>query len=305
MRRPQFMIASLALVLCLLVSAGKAMAGDNKTILVSLEFTEVLSKALVQHTDIRVKRIIPPVYPPAGHQSYLKKHWDRFAPLAHNADAVIYASTFWTEDPLYANARRANIRIVPVDISRPLDNHHAGIPVTERVKESGSFHYIWTSPGNCARMSDILAADLSQLFPESSAAIQKNLVELKRALFKIRTKYEIALGKLDAFEAIGFTTDFVYLTDEFGIDMVKLLLTPEHKITDKQLADLQDTITSLGVHTVLAKWQPKESIVEAVQAAGAEVVVLSHFKARELPPAEQLVDYYQHNLDLLLKSLSQ
>ncbi len=283
-----------------------ARAANEKSILVSHDFTEVLTQALTKDTDIEVVRVIPPNYSPDVHTSYLKKHWQQFSGQVRAADSAIYASAFWPEDPLYPAARKANIRIVPIDLARPLDNSRAGIPVTTFPGSSESYHFLWNSPGSCGRMSDILASDLTRLYPKQAQTITKNLDTLKRELFKIRTSYEVAFGELEAFEAIALTTDYIYLTDEFGINMVDFLLKPEHRWIDKDLTHLSQTIQNNDIAAVICKWQPGKDISQKIITAGAKIVVLQPFKRQDsIAAAGQIVNYYKKNLSLLLAGLQE
>ena len=294
------------LLLVLLLSASPATSNqpDEKNILVSHDFIEVLAKTLTKDTDINIVRAIPANYSPDVQTSYLKKQWSQFSKLAKGSDAVLFASAFWAGDPLYPYGRRANIRIVPIDITRPLDNSRAGIPITAFPTSSKQLHFVWNSPGNGARMSDILASELNKLYPESSETVTKNLDKFKRELFKLRTRYEIAFGELEALEAIAFTTDYLYLTDEFGINMVEFFLTPEHKWTDNDLNQLEQTIKSSGIKSVIGKWQPNTKIEEVITAANAAVTILKPFKIQDSTDSEeQLVSFYDSNLSTLLEAL--
>lgn len=286
--------------------ANKEIKKQEKRILVSLDFSEVLAQTLTQDTQIEVIRAIPENYAPDVHTNYLKKHWAEFALLAQNSDAILTASGAWPQDPLYPWGRRANIRIVPIDFSTPLDGSRAGIPLLDTAKnEGGHMGHIWNSPGNCARMADITATDLAQLFPEEAKTINNNLDRLKQELFKLRTEFELTFGQLEAFEVIGLTTDFNYLTDEFGVTVVKSVLLPEHKWTEKDIALLADEITSYEVRCVIAKWQPRKDIANAITASGAHIVVPKRFQKRTgALPAKQLIEFYRNNLTLLFQGLS-
>lgn len=296
----------LLILIPLLLSVNPALCQDNsdKVILVSHDFTEIVTSALVESTSIKVRRAIPENYSPEIHKNYLKKQWLKFAELSEKADSAVFVSAFWREDPLYAYSRRANIRIVPIDMAKPLDNSRAGIPVTELSGSSNELHYLWNSPGNCARMSDILASDLIKLYPLEAERITDNLDNLKRDLFKLRTLYEIAFGELEAFEAISFTTDFIYLTDEFGINMVNILLKPEHKWVEKDYQLLKKQIEDNDIRCIITKWEPKDEIKQVIKSTGANYLVLHHFKKKtDTPPAQQLINFYKDNLSGLLAIL--
>ncbi|PID76902.1 MAG: hypothetical protein CSB24_04185 [Deltaproteobacteria bacterium] len=282
-----------------------AFAETGKSVLVSQDFTEILTKSLTEGTGIKVVRAVPANYSLGSQTSYIKKHWQNFANLCLQARAVISITGVWPEDPLYPRARRANIEIIPVDITSPLDQGRAGLPLLDNPQTGKILPFVWYSPGHAARMADIAAADLARIFPANAENIYANRDQLKRELFKLRTKYELAFGSLDYFEAVSLTADFYYLTNEFGIGMVKFFLKPEHKWQKDDLQQLQDAITSSGVKCVIAKWEPAAKIKTAIQEAGAKVVILKNFKMMpDADPAAQLLNFYKENLAALLADLS-
>lgn len=297
--------ASLFVIFCLAFLPGSADASGKGNIIVSQDYTEALAKSLTANTSIAVTRVVPEGYSPETHASYMKKHWQNFADQCREADAAITVAGSWPADPLYPFARRANIRIVAIDSTRPLDQSRAGIPLLAIPGTSQPLRYAWYSPGNAARMADITAADLEQLFPKEALVIAKNRDSLKQELFKLRTRYEMAFSRLEAFELLSLTADFSYLTDDLGLNIVEFFLTPEPRWSEKELQQFSRTMASTGVKTILAKWQPREAIQQAIDLAGARLVLLEPFKPDQgLAPQEQLLAYYKKNLDRLLEGLS-
>ncbi len=301
-------VLQLFLVLSLSVwSATPASAGQpGDRILVSQDFTEALARSLTAGTAVEVIRVIPDNYSPDSHTTYLKKHFKTFTPVAQGATAVLTMSSSWPEDPLYPYARRANIRIVPIRIDSPMDNSRAGVPLLMLPENSRrQLRTIWYSPGNAARMIDIAASDLAQLFAGDADTINRNKDILKERLFKLRTDYEMAFSGLDAFEVVALTPDFSYLTDEFGIHVQKYFLKPEHRWQEEDVTELSETLRAFDIGCVLAKWAPQKEIAEQIETAGAKIVVPEqfHFSAGD-KPTEQLVNFYTINLNLLLQGLN-
>ncbi len=297
-------VLTLFCIITLFHSASLANTNEH-TVLVSQDFTEILTKSLTAGSSIKTVRVIPASYSTDTHTNYMKKHWQAFSEQCVNADAVITTSGSWPEDPLYPWARRANIRIVPIDITTPLDHSRAGLPLLDAPDSNKQLRFVWYSPGNAARMVDIAATDLAALFPDQAKIIASNRDSLKRKLFRLRTKYEITFSQLDAFEAIGLTAEFSSLTDEFGISMVKFFLKPEYQWQEQDVQQLTNAITSSGVRCVIAKWQPDPKIAEAIQKAGACVVVPEQLKIHDsTAPEVQLLTFYETNLARLVDGLT-
>ncbi|PIE64403.1 MAG: hypothetical protein CSA26_08585 [Desulfobacterales bacterium] len=296
---------SILLIVFLVLPAAFCEAKDGSAVLVAQDFTEILARSLTRNTPIDVVRAVPGGYSPDTHASYMKKHWKVFSELSRKADAVLVMEGAWPEDPLYPLARRANIKIVPIDIATPLDHGRAGVPLLEVPGTGEQLRHVWYSPANTARMLDITAADLARLFPDYAGAIEKNRDDLKRELFRLRTRYETAFSELDAYEVISLTSDFYYLTDEFGISVIEFFLKPEHRWDEVDLQEFAEVLSSSHVKCVVAKWLPGENIQKIITAAGARTVVLKPFKlVAELEPSRQLVEFYQKNLGLLFDGLS-
>ncbi len=300
-----YKILLIVLVVTFFSQISFAQKETKNSVLVSQDFTEALAKSLTAGTNIEIIRAVPSSYSPGTHTSYMKKHWKTFSQYCEKATAVLTLTSSWPEDPLYPFARRANIRIVPVDASAPLDNTRAGVPLLEIPGDETQLPYVWNSPGNTARMADIAAADLSRLFQSEADTIAGNRDKLKQMLFKLRAKYEEALMELESFEVICLTSDFYYLTDEFGVSVARFFLKPEHRWDDTDIQQLVKTISETGVTCVLAKWSPKKQIQEEIKKAGAKIIVPKTFTLHDTPVAsEQLISFYKTNLDLLVAGLT-
>ena len=299
-------LLAVGILFCSSIASQSEPSKNISTVLVSLDFTEALAKVLTADTSITVIRAIPADQSPETHTHYIKRNYHSFAAKAQNADAVLSILGAWPEDPLYPWARRANIRVIPIDIIQPMDRSRAGVPLLSNPSgEKGGLMHVWNSPGNCARMADIAAFDLTQLFPHEEATIIENLAEFKQELFRLRTQYEMKFGMLDTFEVVALTTDYLYLTDEFGIGVVDFFLKPELRWQQDDIRALAEKVISNNVEAVLCKWQPKDEIAAALMKNGTRIIIPQPFKLRgDTPAAAQLLNFYEYNLEALLNGLS-
>ena len=297
---------TVGILFCSSIASQSEPSKNVSTVLVSLDFTEALAKVLTADTTITVTRAIPDDHSPETHAHYIKRNYHSFAAKAQNADAVLSILGAWPEDPLYPWARRANIRVVPIDIIQPMDQSRAGVPLLDDPsgKRDGLLQ-VWTSPGNCARMADIAAFDLTQLFPNEEVTILNNLGDFKQELFRLRTQYEMKFGMLDTFEVVALTTDYLHLTDEFGIGVVEFFLKPELRWQQADIRALENAVVANNVAAVLCKWQPKDEIAAALMKNGTRIIIPQPFKLRgDTPAASQLLSFYAFNLEALLNGLS-
>lgn len=283
---------------------GAARAAQPMTVLASLEATTALGRVLTQNTAVRVVNAVPAQYGMSGQTSYFKRHGEAFFKLAEGADAVLTVGAAWPEDPLFMWARRANIRVVNVDASKPLDGYGAGVPLVEVAGQGCP--YVWRSPANLTRMAAIAADDLCRLAPGDASIIRENLKELQGTLFRLRARFEGALLDAAFTGLAALTAGYASLTDEFGLDVRFYLLTPEHALTEADLSGFSARLAGEGVRAVVCPWEPKERVRRAISAGGAVSVVLEPFKpAPGKHPLESLADWYGSNLSRLVAALNQ
>ncbi len=299
-------VMAILLFFCCVAPASSADAFEKTDILVSLDFTEALVKVLTADTACTVTRAVPAKYSSAVHEHYLKKHPAEFQAKAARAAGVVAVSGAWPSDPLYPWARRANIRIVNIDAVHPLDRSRAGLPLlNSAAPQYDTPPAVWNSPGNAARMADIVAADLGRLAPAENEQIRTNLDAFKRDLFTLRSRYESAFSRLDAFEVAALTEQYIYLTDEFGISVVQTFLKPEIRRQTTDLESFSEALRAYDVKGVVCSWEPDAAIARRIREHGAKSIILQPFTLQSDAPADaQLLRFYEQNLDALLKGLS-
>ncbi|QJB56955.1 zinc ABC transporter substrate-binding protein [Pseudodesulfovibrio sp. zrk46] len=295
---------ALFLVLVLAFAVSSAHATDRKvTVLTSLEVTQAVGEILAKGTSIKVLNVIPKGYSMRGQDAYLKKHQKALFKTAASADAVLTVASAWPADPLYKWARRGNIRIVNIDVAKPLDEYGAGVPLVEVDGKSSPF--VWRSPANFTRMASIVSDDLCRLSSPDAEVIKANLKALQTALFKLRSKYEAAFVDLEFVDLAAFTSGYTYIADEFGLDILFYELAPESKWSDADVERIAAQIKREKVKGVLCAWEPDALGTEAIRKGGAIPVVMERFNPDEkADPLEALVGWYEGNLSRLVTALN-
>lgn len=256
------------------------------TVLTGNQATFSLTSALVANTPLEVANV-----PADGREmslltDYIGRRTDRFAPVFEEATAVVSLTNALPGDPLYRFARDANIRIVDIDAAIPWSLTMPGVALTETPvsnvtwgsdsdePDTATAPYFWLSVSNAIRMADIIAHDLSEIFPDSAASIAANLDALKRSLLSLRGDYQNRLIDISDDTVFALTGDFVYLTNDMGLFVDGYFIKQDIRWTEADLAALTRHLTDRGVRVVIHKWQPSEAIQAAIAAAGAELVVL-------------------------------
>jgi len=278
-------LAGAAAVLTIPLAAARA-AGAGPTVLTGTQATYSLAVALTAGTPIVVQNV-----PADGRQlsllkDYIQRRTDTLAATFAGAAAVVSVTNALPSDPLYRFARDANIRVVDIDAALPWSLDKPGVALADTPKstnawggtgdaaETATAPYFWLSVSNSIRMADIIAHDLGALFPESAAAIAKNLDTLKRSLLTLRGDYQKKLIEGTTDVVFALTGDFVYLTNDMGLFVDGYFIKQDVRWTEADLKALTKHLKDNAIKVVIHKWQPNDAIQNAVKAGGAKLVVL-------------------------------
>lgn len=261
-------------------------ASEGPTVLTATQATYSLAKALTADTSIRVGNVPADGRPWSLLKDYIERRAEALAPTFAAATAVVTLTNALPGDPLYRFAREANIRIVDVEAAVPWSPAMPGVALvatpasdvgwgSEPDPSTGdTAPYLWLSVSNAIRMGDVMAHDFAALFPDEAATIAANLDTLKRSLLALRSEYQgriIAAGDDAVFALTG---DFVHLTNDLGLFVDGYFIKQDVRWTAEDLAALTTHLEERGIRVVIHKWQPSEAIRDAVQTAGARLVVL-------------------------------
>jgi ABC-type Zn uptake system ZnuABC Zn-binding protein ZnuA len=255
-------------------------------VLTGIQATYSLAVALTAGTPIQVQNVPADGRPLSLQKDYIERRMDKLATSFAAATAVITMTNALPGDPLYRFARDANIRIVSIDAAVPWSLSMPGVALADSPTsnaawgrnpdpvESATAPYFWLSVSNTIRMGDIIANDLTALFPESAAAISKNLDGLKRSLLLLRGDYQNRLMESGGDVVFALTGDFVYLTNDMGLLVDGYFIKQDVRWTKADLDGLTKHLRDNHIKVVLHKWMPSDAIQNAVRTAGARLVVL-------------------------------
>lgn len=256
------------------------------TVLTATQATYSLAKALTRDTPIAVSNV-----PADGRQwsllkDYIERRAEALAPTFAAATAVVTLTNALPGDPLYRFAREANIRIVDIEAAVPWSPATPGVALVATPASNVAWGsdpappdgetapYLWLSVSNAIRMGDIVARDLTALFPADAKAIAMNLDRWKRSLLELRSEHQSKIIAAGDDTLFALTGDFVYLTNDLGLFVDGYFVKQDVRWTAEDLAGLTAHLRERGIRVVIHKWQPSEAIVEAIRAGGARLVVL-------------------------------
>jgi ABC-type Zn uptake system ZnuABC Zn-binding protein ZnuA len=276
-------IFALAFFLVFAVGGPLAAQEEGPLVLTSLQSTFSLASALAEGTSIRVENAPPGGSRMAGQERAL--FLENLDELFADADAVVTIARVWRADRLYQATRARNILVVPIDAARPWDEEAAPVGLrtepcshlawTQDVQCTDEISpYVWLSISNGVRMAENIAADLERLAPDDAAAIQTNLASLVSELRALKSEYDIRFALLPDARVFSLAGEFEYLFGEMGIFVDGYFTKEDVRWTESDLEGFENYLKRNGGGVVVHKWEPAQPILDAIDRAGAKLVIL-------------------------------
>ena len=248
----------------------------NKKVLTSIQSVYSIVKNITKDSDIEVYSIFDSdVSMDYGKSAFDNKDLDLSS--AKDAVAVVDVAKVWNNDYLYEYARRKNIRIVEIDASYSFSgNDYLSLSLLN-YKNGDRNPYVWMSFQNVIKMANIAADDLSELFPENSKIIEKNLTKFSQEIKEIENEYLEKTLTLSSLSVITLTENLDYLFNDLNIFFN---YTDSNEMTVKNVAEIMKRNNSKIF--ISDRWIKKE-IINEIEQKGGKFLVLDTFNIpREL-----------------------
>ena len=248
----------------------------NKKVLTSIQSVYSIVKNITKDSDIEVYSIFDSdVSMDYGKSAFDNKDLDLSS--AKDAVAVVDVAKVWNNDYLYEYARRKNIRIVEIDASYSFSgNDYLSLSLLN-YKNGDRNPYVWMSFQNVIKMANIVADDLSELFPENSKIIEKNLTKFSQEIKEIENGYLEKTLTLSSLSVITLTENLDYLFNDLNIFFN---YTDSNEMTVKNVSEIMKRNNSKIF--ISDRWIKKE-IINEIEKKGGKFLVLDTFNIpREL-----------------------
>ena len=248
----------------------------NKKVLTSIQSVYSIVKNITKDSDIEVYSIFDSdVSMDYGKSAFDNKDLDLSS--AKDAVAVVDVAKVWNNDYLYEYARRKNIRIVEIDASYSFSgNDYLSLSLLN-YKNGDRNSYVWMSFQNVIKMANIVADDLSELFPENSKIIEKNLTNFSQEIKEIENGYLEKTLTLSSLSVIALTENLDYLFNDLNIFFN---YTDSNEVTVKNVSEIMKRNNSKIF--ISDRWIKKE-IINEIEKKGGKFLVLDTFNIpREL-----------------------
>ena len=248
----------------------------NKKVLTSIQPVYSIVKNITKDSDIEVYSIFDSdVSMDYGKSAFDNRELDLSS--AKEAVAVVDVAKVWNNDYLYEYARRKNIRIVEIDASYSFSgNDYLSLSLLN-YKNGDRNPYVWMSFQNVIKMANIAADDLSELFPENSKIIEKNLTKFSQEIKEIENEYLEKTLTLSSLSVIALTENLDYLFNDLNIFFN---YTDSNEVTVKNVSEIMKKNNSKIF--ISDRWIKKE-IINEIEKKGGKFLVLDTFNIpREL-----------------------
>ena len=248
----------------------------NKKVLTSIQSVYSIVKNITKDSDIEVYSIFDSdVSMDYGKSAFDNKDLDLSS--AKDAVAVVDVAKVWNNDYLYEYARRKNIKIVEIDASYSFSgNDYLSLSLLN-YKNGDRNPYVWMSFQNVIKMANIAADDLSELFPENSKIIEKNLTKFSQEIKEIENGYLEKTLTLSSLSVITLTENLDYLFNDLNIFFN---YTDSNEVTVKNVSEIMKRNNSKIF--ISDRWIKKE-IINEIEKKGGKFLVLDTFNIpREL-----------------------
>ena len=242
----------------------------NKKVLTSIQSVYSIVKNITKDSDIEVYSIFDSdVSMDYGKSAFDNSELDLSS--AKEAVAVVDVAKVWNNDYLYEYARRKNIRIVEIDASYSFSgNDYLSLSLLN-YKNGDRNPYVWMSFQNVIKMANIVADDLSELFPENSKIIEKNLTKFSQEIKEIENEYLEKTLTLSSLSVITLTENLDYLFNDLNIFFN---YTDTNEVTVKNIAEIMKRNNSKIF--ISDRWIKKE-IINEIEKKGGKFLVLDTF----------------------------
>ena len=242
----------------------------NKKVLTSIQSVYSIVKNITKDSDIEVYSIFDSdVSMDYGKSAFDNKDLDLSS--AKDAVAVVDVAKVWNNDYLYEYARRKNIRIVEIDASYSFSgNDYLSLSLLN-YKNGDRNPYVWMSFQNVIKMANIVADDLSELFPENSKIIEKNLTKFSQEIKEIENGYLEKTLTLSSLSVIALTENLDYLFNDLNIFFN---YTDSNEMTVKNISEIMKRNNSKIF--ISDRWIKKE-IINEIEKKGGKFLVLDTF----------------------------
>lgn len=154
--------------------AAHKVSTDSARIATTLPVTWLLTRSLTRGTELQTDYLPAKRYPVKRIGYWVQKKLPAKVRDLPDYTAIINVASVWPGMQVYPTLRTQNIRIIPVDAAVQLKPEGARVSRQKTAEDSKVLDYFWLNPANLKVMNNIIAEDLTRLWPQYQAQIVQN-----------------------------------------------------------------------------------------------------------------------------------
>ncbi|RMX10261.1 metal ABC transporter substrate-binding protein [Vandammella animalimorsus] len=241
-----------------------------------------LAQQLLQGSGIELLRMAPARLPANRLPAYLAgRGQDDLMAAAAQAHAALTLRSIWPDDQLYPLARRANIRIVEIDVANPIEGELPGLTLPAAALGDAASapsasavlrHPPWQDSANLARMATLMTDALARLAPQAAPRLQANLAAIQQRLQQAEAQASRALAQASDVSVLLLSPRMQALASALQLEAVPWQAPEKDDALPQALAQ---ALAREKPRAVLAHAAPDDAVAQAIAASGAQLVVLS------------------------------
>lgn len=270
----------------------------KNTVITSIQPIYSLVNYLTEGTDIKVHSMFgSDVSMDTSSEAFEDKGLD--LSIFDNAEAVVGLSRVWNEDKLYAKARTENINIIEIDAATSFDGL---VNLLISQDEKGNINpYLWTNGSNIIKLANIVAKDLTRIYPKNKNKIEKNLANLNEKINLIDREFSQQILEINEDSIINLSKNLDYFINDLNIFSKKYNYDEVNEDTVEKIIKESNTKIFVG-----DRWL-KKKVVKKIEELGGKFVYIETLNVplddNGQMDKDAILKAYKNNLENIINAL--
>lgn len=268
------------------------------TVLTNTQATYTMANMLTKNTSIKVRSLFETSASMSYNQIETLKNQD--SSKFDDVDVVIDLQRVWKQDSLYEFARRHNIRVIEIDASYSYqDNSALALSIARYHYKDDINPYVWLDFNNSKKMLEIIAHDLSLIYPKEAKTIKTNFDNSIKLINDLAAKY---INNVKITTVFNLSENLNYLLTYLNISSVYIDV---NTLTEEKIKELME---EYEINVFVTDRGMKRKIRKAIEDNGGTIIQLSTGELAvddeansDLMAKDGLLSIYKGNLEKLSK----
>lgn len=257
------------------------------------------------------------VYPPGVDEHTYEPTAKDLTQIAEG-DAFIYIGAGLEALATTASGALENqdVKLIEVGVHEELflSSEHDNHEEEEEEEHDGHYHgsvdpHIWLDPVRMISIAEIIAEELSDIYPEEQERFKSNLTKLSGELTTLHEEFEELVAGKSNKKLLVTHAAFGYWEDRYGIEQLAIHgISTENEPSQKDLIKIIDTAEKSGVEHIIFEQNVTTRVSEIIQEEiGAEALIihnLSVLTEEDITEGRDYLSIMRDNLQVLDQAMN-